>query len=93
MLFEAGPATATGFGEAPISWTEIINWLHLTGNQLTPAEAVLLRRLSQVYAAARSTLTEADAPAPYRLEDEAAKDADKIESVLTSFFGAMSRKV
>lgn len=48
-LFEVGPTLAGGMGAAPLTFSEIGNWMQATGIELEPWEARFIHRLSKEY--------------------------------------------
>lgn len=69
-LFEIGPTTPNGMGDAPISHLEISAWQKNTGYVLDSWQAITLHKLSLAYLSEsqRATKPEAEAPwadAPY----------------------------
>ena len=64
-LFELGPTTSTGMGEAPISHTELRDWQYNTGIELDSWEVRTMHRLSLEYLSESQSATKSDAPAPW----------------------------
>lgn len=64
-LMEIGPVVAAGMGVGPIGWRDIAAWQDVTGIELTPWEATLLRRLSGDFAVMSREAESMDCPAPY----------------------------
>lgn len=65
LLFDAGPVQSGGFGPQALAWSELADWIRLTGTQLTAQEIRFIRRLSLIYAGALSELRAEDAVAPW----------------------------
>lgn len=61
----------SAFGAAPLSYTELAAWQSLTNKQLTPFEAITLRKMSEAYC---SMLNTPDAMCPYFIEVEKTED-------------------
>lgn len=49
LLYVIGPAVGTGFGFAPISWSEVRAWSELTATRLAPWQAEGLVLMSRAY--------------------------------------------
>lgn len=49
-LFEFGPTMPAGMGSGPVTFQEMRAWQEMSGIELQPWEAALLRRLSGEYA-------------------------------------------
>jgi hypothetical protein len=60
-LFDVGPSS----GGEVLTYTEIANWIALTGNVLTAWEAETLRKLSVAYLNERDLAKDPERPAPY----------------------------
>jgi hypothetical protein len=73
MLFEMGPTLPAGMGEAPITFSEIDAWQHVTGIRVNAWEGRMLRRLSGAYAAERAKGVDIKRPAPWPEGIEGAK--------------------
>lgn len=54
LLYTVGPAAGTGFGLAPISWSELRAWCELTATRLMPWQAEALVLMSRAYASEHS---------------------------------------
>lgn len=61
---ELGFYKSTGVGMAPIDWSDIMAWCHLTGTELHPEECRILRKLSFAYVSQYNQSKEHDSPAP-----------------------------
>lgn len=64
-LFEIGPVVPAGMGMASIGWRDLAAWQDVTGIELDPWEARLLRRLSAEYHVQAQKAEKPDCPAPY----------------------------
>lgn len=64
-LIEIGLTEAAGMGVAPISWQSINAWRQLTGVDLPPWEARLLRALSVAYVAEGRAAEAETCPPPW----------------------------
>lgn len=89
-LFDIGPSVAGGMGEAPIGYRDMQAWSEITGVELLPWEARILRRLSGAYLAQKNDARKADCPAPYTGEDEAPRD--KVTDQFAAMFKSLARK-
>lgn len=78
-LFEIGPASATGMGDAPLSWQEMEAWQELTGIELDAWEARTLRRLSRAFIDQRHEAKKADCPEPFGPTRIAPDDRERVE--------------
>lgn len=67
-LIEIGLTEANGMGASPLSWREIRAWQELTGVELTPWEARLIRHLSTAYLAESRRGESENCPPPWRAE-------------------------
>ena len=50
LLYTVGPGAGTGFGLAPISWSELRAWCELTATRLASWQAEALVLMSRAYA-------------------------------------------
>lgn len=64
-LLEAGPDMPGGMGAAPLTWGEIESWARLTGHQVAPWEAEILRHLSIAFVQQYQLAKEPDCPPPW----------------------------
>lgn len=55
----------TGMGMIPIDWVDIVAWSQLTGTELYPDEAEIIREISLVYVSQHTRSKEFDCPAPF----------------------------
>ena len=86
-LFDVGPTLAGGMGNSPLTYSEIEAWQRITGIELLPWEAALLRRLSAEYLAESSAATKPDRPAPFGRPVSTRRSTQKeINRKLDSFF-------
>jgi hypothetical protein len=67
-LIEIGLVGSTGMGSAPLTWLEIDAWQRLSGVQLGPWEARLIRALSTAYIAEGRKAESENCPPPWRAE-------------------------
>ncbi|CAD7335322.1 hypothetical protein FIM10_02160 [Sphingomonadales bacterium 56] len=77
-LFDAGPSSPAGMGDAVLGWTDLHAWQSITGIELQPWEARTLRRLSRDYL---NQLHEAKKPgcsAPYDEAEQQAQNRDRV---------------
>lgn len=66
-LTDIGITEATGMGPAPLSWREIGEWQRLTGVEMTPWEARLMRQLSLAYIAEGRRAESETCPPPWNM--------------------------
>lgn len=64
-LFEIGPCVAAGMGAGAIGWRDLAAWQDLTGIELMPWEARLLRTLSRAFVDQSWRSEKPDCPAPW----------------------------
>lgn len=88
-LQDVGPVMNGAMGAVPLSFSEIGSWADLTGTELQPWEAQMLRRLSLVYLAQSQRSTAHDCPSPWVAP---VLDREAISARVSSFFSAMARK-
>ncbi|MFA7278908.1 MAG: hypothetical protein WC100_02325 [Sterolibacterium sp.] len=67
-LLELGPVHASGMGQGPISHESILAWQALTGIELEPWEARLLRRLSCDYLSESHRAQKLGCEPPWKIE-------------------------
>ncbi|MCK7461128.1 MAG: hypothetical protein MZU84_03225 [Sphingobacterium sp.] len=91
LLFEAGPVRHGGFGPMALSWTDLSDWLRLTGRTLSPPESRLIRRLSGLYAAALPEMRAAEVPAPWP-EKSVEERSETVTEQIGLALSAMARK-
>ena len=65
-LMEIGLSEAAGMGAAPLSWLTIDVWQRITGVELSPWEARLIRKLSVEYLAEGRRAESETCPPPWR---------------------------
>ena len=68
-LLEVGLYSSNGMGMTPLSWVDIQAWSQLTGSQLTPSEARLMRKLSFIYVSQYNASKDIKCEAPYPDQD------------------------
>jgi hypothetical protein len=83
-LFEIGPVVPAGMGNGPISFSEIDAWVGITGRDLSPWEARILRELSIVYLNQQALSEKPDCPAPFCGSLDKKQLAKHIRNVLRS---------
>lgn len=94
LLFEAGPAKSGFNGPVQLDWVDIDAWQRLTQAHLSPAEALLLRQLSAIYASAASNASEPDAESPW-LEQDVEHKTEQVQAAeqgLAAIFRSMTTK-
>jgi hypothetical protein len=90
-LFEVGPATSSGNGAVPLSYSEIQAWEQLARVRLAPWEARFLRRLSCEYVSACREAEKWDCPAPWAPEEVAAEQMNAAGEGLREALRRMSQ--
>jgi hypothetical protein len=86
-LYDIGPTLSGGMGNGPVTYSEIEAWQRVTGIQLLPWEAALLKRLSGEYLAESHAATKHDRPAPFGTPPAMRRSTrSEIERKLDSFF-------
>lgn len=87
-LFDVGPTCASGMGEGVITYTELANWQAISGVELEPWEARLLRRLSAAYAGENYEARKRDHPAPFGGDkSDLEVSRDRVSLQLKAVFG------
>lgn len=70
-FFEIGPTLAAGMGAGPITFSEIANWILVTGIELEPWEARFIQMLSKEYLDESFKAVKRDRIAPWVVVKEA----------------------
>ena len=92
-LFDMGPTVVGGMGESPLGYQDMAAWQAVSGIELMPWEASLLRRLSGAYAVMRHKAEEPACPAPYTgAVDELKARRDQVAQQVDAVFGKLKRK-
>lgn len=91
-LFEIGPTCAGSMGECPLTYLEMAAWQAVSGVELMPWEASLIRRLSAEYASMRHKAEEQSCPAPYSAVDDLAANRDRVARQVDAVFGKLKKK-
>lgn len=82
-LFEIGPVS----GDDLIGWRDFVAWQAITGVEMLPLEAKILRRLSGEYAAERYAAKAHDRPMPYNMAlDEVKTRREGVEGKIRALF-------
>lgn len=82
-----------GAGDGAISWHEMRCWQAISGVELLPAEAKILRALSVQYANEKFEARKPDHPMPYNLErDQVEGRRETVSAKIESLFGAARRQ-
>lgn len=85
-LFEIGPTS----GDAALGWLDLQAWERISGVELLPFEAKILRRLSVEYANERFLARDDARPMPYNLaQEEIEARRDAVDAKLRKMFGMM----
>ena len=92
-LFEIGPAIAGAMGSAAIGWQDIGAWQQITGIELLPWEARILRRLSQDFISQNHDAGKPECPAPWAALSDDRREAvgRKISSALRALAASPGR--
>lgn len=92
-LMEIGPVTYSAMGSSPIGWPDLAAWQDLTGIELEPWEARLLRRLSGCYAAETQAAKKRDRAAPYTgTAPEIVNGRDLVARKVRALFGLRKKQ-
>jgi hypothetical protein len=87
-LFEIGPTGAGSMGECALGYRDFAAWQEISGVELMPWEASLLRRLSIEYATTRQKAEEPAFPAPYSgVADEVVARREHVAKQVDALFG------
>lgn len=81
-LFDAGPMSAGGQSQSPLTWADLQAWERGSGITLHPWQARLLRALSAEYLSESLTADAHDAPPPWVREADREKIAKHIRRVI-----------
>ena len=63
---DIGPVESNGYGPITLSWKELDSWVERTALDLTPWEILMIRKMSEAYAAEYSKASKRDALPPYK---------------------------
>lgn len=89
-LFEIGPTVPNGMGPGPIGWHDLTAWQALSGVDLLPWEAKLMRRLSHDFIAEMSAAKKMDCPDPWLPEEETAANREAVSRQIGNAFKAFA---
>lgn len=84
-LSEIGLCEAAGMGVVPLSWQTIDAWARLTGVQLAPWEARLIRKLSSDYVSMTRKAESENCPPPWRspvTDEQRNAEVEQLKRVL-----------
>lgn len=90
-LFDAGPSSPAGMGDAVLGWCDLQAWQSITGVELRPWEARTLRRLSRDYLNQLYEAKKLGCPAPYDEAERQARSRDKVADQFKAMVGAMRK--
>ncbi len=90
FLLEIGPAIQHGGGAVPIGWLDLEAWQRLTGAELAPWEARLIRRLSHEYLAMIRDAEKPDCPPPWGGAGEPQHDREMVARKVQNAFRALA---
>lgn len=80
-------------GESPLSYQDLRAWEQISGVELMPWEAKLLRSLSTDYLIERQRAEELNRPAPYTgVKDDVAAKRALVAGQVKSAFGQLKKK-
>ena len=83
-LLEAGPDK----GDGPLDWLDIKAWQELSGLELLPFEAALIRRMSIIYSNQKFRAAKPDCPMPFNLDrDRVEARRDAVAAKIAALFG------
>ena len=90
LLYTVGPGTATGFGLASISWTDLFSWSRLSHSFVQPWQAEALIKMSKSFSTAYNEAAHSKRSSPPYVKErwEASKrekKATKGDQSLTQF--------
>ena len=89
-LFDIGPAVPGGFGVVAIGWRDLAGWQEITGIELRPWEARILRELSHAFVAQSREARKRDCPVPYAGSADDDRRAD-VASKIKALFGGLKQ--
>lgn len=89
-LFDIGPAVSGGMGMAALGWRDLADWQSITGVELLPWEARLIRELSHAFVAQNHASRKRDCPSPYSGDADEPRRAD-VSSKIKSLFGGLKQ--
>ena len=92
MLMDMGPGLQGAAGLVSVTYTEIHAWAELTGANLAPWEAQLLKRLSRTYASAVVEGEDPLAPPPYVRSKPDRQEVGKRVSSMFKMLAARGKK-
>ena len=84
LLHEAGPVGSNGYGIEGLRWSEIYSWLATTGLFLEPWESILIKKMSDAYAAEFNRSNGKECAPPYR--DKKLVSQDKLNTAFEMVF-------
>lgn len=90
-LFEIGPTVATGMGYGAIGWRDMEAWQALSGIDLMPWEAQLLRRLSRDFVDQVGKSDKPDCPAPWSPPELDEQTRSAVADKVAAAFEALMR--
>lgn len=93
-LFEIGPAQSGGMALAAIGWRDMAAWQDLTGIELLPWEARLLRRLSHDFVAMCREARSPACPMPWdgiETDQDVNDNRAKVSRQLKAMFGGLKK--
>lgn len=79
---EAGLVSTSGTGIIPLTWVDINAWLSVTELTLPVHDKLVIKQLSEAYAAEYNAASDKDRPAPYLYADELIKQRTKVNDRL-----------
>ena len=88
ILSEVGEGKSGSSGLQPIGWADIFAWRRVTGSEITPGEAVVIKHLSTCYVAQYYKSQSPDCPAPHV---ESLPNRDVVADRLKLLFGMLRK--
>ena len=93
QLYQLGPAVGTGFGLAPVSWSELSAWASAMKSEPTPFAAEALMLMSRSYVGEFNDVSrEISSTRPFETEDDTQNRQKKVRNVLALAFGGMAKR-
>lgn len=89
FLMEIGPVLPAGMSIGKIEWRDIAAWQDVTGIELEPWEARMIRRLSADYLSEMRRAEKPDAPAPFTEEDQTEARREAVARKVENAFKAL----
>ena len=88
-LMEIGPTVPTGAGEGPIGYRDMLAWSQITGIELEPWEARLLRSLSAAFVGERYRARKPGCPSP--MDDDPEVVQARVDQQFANMFKSFAK--